>query len=120
MNIDITTKTLHLGKTHSTPHEGFIFVGIGCLFQDALSREDARGVAGAASATPKFGTLLNKLGSDILLHFFIYCLLHHFKIPTVLPTLSWVGVLFTTYRDNSSFFKKIGKRCRHSLDAITI
>ena len=71
--------------------------GIGCLFQDALSREDARGVAGAASATPKFGTLLNKLGSDILLHFFIYCLLHHFKIPTVLPTLSWVGVLFTTY-----------------------
>ena len=43
--------------------------GIGCLFQDALSREDARGVAGAASATPKFGTLLNKLGSDILLHF---------------------------------------------------
>ena len=94
--------------------------GIGCLFQDALSREDARGVAGAASATPKFGTLLNKLGSDILLHFFIYCLQHHFKIPTVLPTLSWVGVLFTTYRDNSSFFKKIGKRCRHSLDAITI
>ena len=27
MNIDITTKTLLLVKTHSTPHEGFIFVG---------------------------------------------------------------------------------------------
>ena len=71
--------------------------GIGCLFQDALSREDARGVAGAASATPKFGTLLNKLGSDILLHF---------KIPTVLPTLSWVGVLFTTYLGTILVFSK--------------
>ena len=28
MNIDITTKTLHLVKTHSTYHEGFIFVGV--------------------------------------------------------------------------------------------
>ena len=27
LNIDITTKTLLLVKTHSTPHEGFIFVG---------------------------------------------------------------------------------------------
>ena len=28
LDIIITTRTLHLGKTHSTPHEGFIFVGM--------------------------------------------------------------------------------------------
>ena len=33
-------------------------------------REDARGVAGVASATPKFGTLLYKLGSETLLQIF--------------------------------------------------
>ena len=27
-----TTKTLHLGKTHSTPHEGFIFVDLNILY----------------------------------------------------------------------------------------
>ena len=34
------------------------------------TREDARGVAGVASATPKFGTLLYKLCSKILFQFF--------------------------------------------------
>ena len=48
------------------------------------NREDARGVV---SATPKFRTLLYKLGSEILLPIFLFtvCYLHHFKISTILP-----------------------------------
>ena len=92
-------------------------------------REDARGVAGVAAATPKFQVLLYKMVLKISKFFYILCRLHQFQIPNVLPAqflsrkkgkwklefsiLSNSSSLKIRWRKNGAFLIKmlIGKEC---------